>query len=440
MVPWLFLLVSLWGSLFTYNTVRPTYAGPRRAVISFFAGWITSELALHHILWQGIATAIFIWSGALAAWPGALALVITLVSWGVLGFEWWEGRHAGATVERALRATFGNHYASAIADDLAARLTDDVDWRRIALPFPIRRSTVRRVRNIRFARAAGLDLDLDVYKPRDGATGCPVLLQIHGGAWVVGTKDEQGLPLMMHMAERGWVCFSVNYRLSPHATFPDHLIDLKRALAWIREHGPEHGADPDFVVVTGGSAGGHLAALMALTANDPEYQPGFEDVDTSLDACVPFYGVYDFANRNELSHHAGQQDLLEKQVMKASIEEAPEAYEKASPVARLQTSAPPFLVIHGDRDTLVPVEEARRFVTEFRRQAHERIAYAEIPGAQHAFEIFPSLRTAGVVQAVARFLMYRYSAHLAARDHSPSASDSDTDATPRAPAASPALL
>src|SRR4029450_4266482 len=66
-----------------------------------------------------------------------------------------------------------------------------------------------------------------------------------------------------------------------------------RALRWIRERMAEYGGDPDFVVVTGGSAGGHLAALLALTPNDPEFQPGFEDVDTSVTACVPFYGVYD---------------------------------------------------------------------------------------------------------------------------------------------------
>lgn len=439
-MPWLFLLVSLVGAVFTYNAVRPTYAGAHRATVSFFAGWITSELALHHIVWQGIATALFIWAGALATWPGALALAITLVSWGVLGFVWGEGRHGGPVVERALRTAFGDDYASHLADDLAAKLADDVGWRQIVLPFPIRRPTVERIRNIRFARAAGLNLDLDVHRPRNGATDCPVLMQIHGGAWVLGTKDEQGLPLMMHMAERGWVCFSVNYRLSPHATFPDHLIDLKRALAWIREHGREYGADPDFVVVTGGSAGGHLAALMALTANDPEYQSGFEDANTSVDACVSFYGVYDFADREQLSHNPGRKELLEKQVMKASVEEAPEAYDKASPITRLRSSAPPFLVIHGDRDTLVPVEEARRFVMEFRRLAHDRIAYAEIPGAQHAFEIFPSLRSNQVVQAVARFLMYRYSAHRAARDRSRSTSDNGSHVAPRAPAASLAPL
>ncbi len=103
--------------------------------------------------------------------------------------------------------------------------------------------------------------------------------------------------MLSHLAANGWVCFNLNYRLSPGATFPDHLVDLKAGLAWIREHADQWGIDPNFIAVTGGSAGGHLAALMGLTANDPEYQPGFEDADTSLQAAVPIYGVYDFTSR-----------------------------------------------------------------------------------------------------------------------------------------------
>ena len=99
---------------------------------------------------------------------------------------------------------------------------------------------------------------------------------------------------MLHeLAERGWVCVAINYRLSPKATWPDHVVDCKRALAWVRDHIAEYGGDPSFVAVSGGSAGGHLAALVALTPNEPEWQPGFEDADTSVDACIPFYGVHD---------------------------------------------------------------------------------------------------------------------------------------------------
>jgi acetyl esterase/lipase len=241
------------------------------------------------------------------------------------------------------------------------------------------------------------------------------LLQIHGGAWVLGSKNEQGLPLMHHLAARGWVCVSADYRLSPHATFPEHLIDLKQAVRWIRENGAEYGADPDFIVVTGGSAGGHLAALMALTANDPRFQPGFENVDTSLQGCVAFYGVYDFTNRHGVWPHPGLHELLERQVMKASLQEDPQLYEMASPLSQLSPDDPPFFVIHGALDTMVPVEEARLFCRSFRERVKAPLVYAEIPGAQHAFELFPSLRSIYVIQGVERFLDWLTSQYAASR-------------------------
>src|SRR5262249_45355842 len=219
-------------------------------------------------------------------------------------------------------------YRDKILPDVSAQFAPSVDWRQIVLPFPIRHPEVERIRDITYARVRGLNLKLDVYRHRGAPQRCPTLLQIHGGAWVVGNKNQQGLPLMQHLAARGWVCVSADYRLSPHATFPEHLIDLKRAIEWIRAHGSEYGANPDFLVVTGGSAGGHLASLVGLTANDPEYQPGFESVDTMVQGCVAFYGVYDFADRNRLWHHDALRELLERQVMKSSVHEAPEAYHK----------------------------------------------------------------------------------------------------------------
>jgi acetyl esterase/lipase len=414
-MPWLFLLVSLIGAWLTYNAYQPIYAPARRAAVSFFTGWLTTELALHHIAWQAVMTLVFMRTGALHAWPGRLGLLITCASWIGLWRCYARGRDAEVVVEQALRTGLGPDYQEKIVPEIQVQLAPRVDWRQIMVPFPMRHPEVERIRDITFTRVAGITLKLDVYRPRSRPTACPTLLQIHGGGWVIGTKNEQGIPLMLQLASRGWVCVSVNYRLSPHATFPDHLIDCKRALQWIREHGAEYGANPDFVVVTGGSAGGHLAALMALTANEREYQPGFEDVDTSLRGCVAFYGVYDFTDRFGQQRHQGLAALLEKRVMKASLDEAREAYEKASPMSRVHKEAPPFFIIHGDRDTLVPVREAREFFTLLRQHARAPVVYAEIPGAQHAFEIFPSLRTTFAIHGVERFLAYVYSEYLTAQ-------------------------
>jgi acetyl esterase/lipase len=411
-MPWVFLLVSLTGVWLTYNVHRPMFAPSRRAALSFFAGWLTSELALHHILWQLFVTVLFVWAGALQAWPGKLALAVSFVSWVALWRAYWGASVAEGVVEGALQQGLGAEYREHLLPEVSVKFAPAVDWRQILRPFPMRHPEVERLKDITFARAAGLNLKLDVYRHRSRPTNCPTLLQIHGGGWVVGSKDQQGIPLMLHLAARGWACVTVNYRLSPHATFPDHLIDCKRALQWVREHGEAYGANPDFVVVTGGSAGGHLAALMALTANDPEYQPGFADVDTRLDGCVAFYGVYDFADRHGLWHHDALEKLLERQVMKAGKHEARDAYEKASPMVRVHPAAPPFFVIHGDADTLVPIEEARRFAAALRAVSQSPVVYAEIPGAQHAFEIFPSLRSLLVIHGVERFLAYVYSRYL----------------------------
>ena len=403
---WLFLAVSLWGAWFTWNALRPSWDSPRFAVVSFAAGWLTTELALHHIVWQVVATVFFAYAGALHHWPGALGLVITFASWAGLLLVQRQAHAAEDVMERALVESLGPGYREQILPELREKLVHHIDWGRVWLPFPIRRRDVEIVKDIHFGRERATDLEVDIYRCSERKTGCPVLFQIHGGGWMIGTKDEQALPLMNHMAAAGWVCVTTNYRLSPAATYPEHLIDCKRALAWIREHVHEYGGDPDHVVVTGGSAGGHLAALVALTPNDAEYQPSFEHIDTSVRGCVPFYGVYDFVNRSQTWRHDGLQGVVEERILKCSLEESREAWDRASPVTHCSQEAPPFFVIHGDSDTLVPVPEAREFVRALREKSREPVAYAELPGAQHAFEIFPSVRTIHTVNGVHRFLAW----------------------------------
>jgi acetyl esterase/lipase len=400
-VPWLFLAVTLWGAAFTFNAYLPRLRRGWASVPSFFAGWLTSELPAHHFAWQVVATIAFVWAGALAAWPGWLGLAITGASWaGLLAMVPIARRSEGA-VESALQTALGPDFRARAAAGGRARHAP-VPRGRLVLPFLLRDPAVRVVRDLRYAEGAGRRHLLDVYVPRDGTRGAPVLLQIHGGAWVMGNKRQQALPLLLDRAARGWVCVAINYRLAPRATFPDPIVDVKLAIRWIREHAAEHGGDPSFLAVTGGSAGGHLAALAALTPNDPEYQPGFEAADTRVQACVPFYGVYDFTDR--LGIDAGIVGFLERMVMKTRIDEDRDAFERASPMSRVRPDAPPFFVVHGSHDSLVPVQTARYFAELLRKTSRSPVAYAEIPFAQHAFEIFHSLRTRHVVDAAGAFL------------------------------------
>jgi len=412
---WLYLAASLWGAWFTWNAHRPL-RGKRSSAWGFASGWLTSELALQHIAWQVLATLVFAAFGAFGAWPGLVGLGISIVSWIGLAACQRQAARARQVCHEALARAFGDDYAEQIRPHLRERLSDEIDWPKLLRVFPVRRKGVEVVRNIRYGRGGGIDLHLDVYRSKDTPSDAPVLLQIHGGAWVMGSKNEQALPLMNQLAEMGWVCVTCNYRLSPHATFPDHLVDCKRALVWVKENIADFGGNPDFVAVTGGSAGGHLCALMALTQNDPEYQPGFEDADTSVSCCLAYYGVYDFLNRNDTWPNDGLVSMLERRIMKGSPDEIPEAWDRASPISRVNESTPPFFLIHGTNDSLVPVFEAREFSKVLAEKSPKPHAFAELPGAQHAFELFPSLRTLLVNNAACRYLSLMYSRYLDGRE------------------------
>lgn len=405
---WLFLAVSLVGALFTWNAWRPRPAYASWLVVpSFFAGWLTSELVLHHLAWQAVATVGFVWMGALEGWPGWLGLGVTLGSWGALVSMWQEAHRADGVLEHALRRDLGFDYgATAAAPESSlhpARERRATRWN----PFAFAHPDVRVVRDIAYGDAGRRNL-LDVYVPREGAKDAPVLLQIHGGGWTIGDKRQQGQPLLAHLAASGWVCVAANYRLSPKVAFPEHLIDVKRAIDWTRRHAAEYGGDARFLAITGGSAGGHLAALAALTANDPAYQPGFEAADTSVQACVPFYGQYDFANSLGLDAKGTHLRFLERLVMKQKLVDAPAAFDRASPIACVHAEAPPFFVIHGTHDSLIPVAMARAFSERLRAVSQAPVCYAELPHAQHAFEVFHSERTRHVVDAVDRFLAWSW--------------------------------
>jgi acetyl esterase/lipase len=397
MAGWLFLAASLLGAALTASViVRPRKTGVF-GLPHFLAGWLVGELALWHVASQAAATLLFAAFGAFSTAPGLAGLAVCAVSWAVLLSAYERGRRTAAPAVRAALA------------DLGVEAESGVPARRLLRPFRMRRPGVERIRDLEYGpvlpRDRGRRNRIDVIRPAaPPQEPRPALLQIHGGGWMVGEKETQAQPLLHHLAERGWVCFASNYRLSPQATFPDHIVDVKRAIAWVRGHASEFGADPAFLCITGGSAGGHLAALAALSANDPAYQPGFERADTRLAAAVPFYGAYDLLDRHRLRGRAQMVPILARRVFKCTPDANPDLWENASPLARIHADAPPFLVIHGTHDSLVFVEEARAFVAALREKSRAPVIYAEFPGAQHAFDTFHSPRAAEAVHAVTAFL------------------------------------
>ena len=400
-ISWWFLAATLVGLWFMRQALSPVPQPRLWAFPSFFAGWLANELAVHHVVWQLVATGLFVWAGALAGWPGWLGLGIGVVQWVIAWRLVRAAWHTPQVVEAALVDALGATYREELPATEAG--WDRPRWAPVVLPVLTGHRDVARRRNVVYGRAGARDLRLDVFSPRAPGQRRPALVYVHGGGWTLGFRDRQGLPLLVELARRGWVGIQPSYRLSPVATFPDHLSDVKRAIAWVRANADELGVDPGMVAVAGGSAGGHLAALAALTGDRRELQPGFEDADTVVQACVPIYGVYD--PPNELGHqYPGLRDFLARVVLKADPEERPERWRTASPTAQIHAGAPPFLVVHGDRDTLTSPQEAAAFVANLRETSRAPVGLIQLPGAQHAFDMFPSIRTAHLVLGVARFL------------------------------------
>jgi acetyl esterase/lipase len=400
-VPYAFLAVTVVGVTGVVLAYRPIRREPI-SVLSFSAGWITGELALQNIVWQMIATALFISFGALHGWAGWTALALAIVGWvGLLGLA-VVGRQAEDVVARALDEVRSPSFP--VPDVPTPPVWGR--WWRVTRAFPMKSRAVQATCNIDYWGDGQPRHRLDVYRSRLAPpTAAPVMVYVHGGAWIIGDKREQGKPMMFELVARGWVCVSINYRLSPQATWPDHIVDVKRALAWVKAHIAEYGGDPSFVAVSGGSAGGHLCALAALSAGDAAWQPGFEDADTSVQACVPFYGVMDMTSSPEASRFGnGLVEMLEKSVMKGKESEHPGLFREASPTFRVRPDAPPFFVLQGVNDTLVPVETARAFVRRLRDVSTQPVAYAELPLAQHAFDVLASLRCQASTSAVGDFL------------------------------------
>jgi acetyl esterase/lipase len=401
-VPYAFLIVTLVGAVAVVLAYRPLRREPF-TVVSFSLGWIAGELAFQNIVWQMVAAGVFIWFGALDGWAGWLGLAVAVVDWvGLLGLG-----IAGHRTARVTAAALDGVRAPTFPVPTEPTAPTWGRWWRVTRAIPLRSRAVEATRDVDYWGDGMARHRLDVYRSRLAPPDkAPVIVYIHGGAWVIGDKRQQGKPMMYELVARGWVCVAINYRLSPKATWPEHIIDAKRAVAWVKEHIAEYGGDPSFVAVSGGSAGGHLCALLGLSAGDRAFQPGFEERDTAVQACVPFYGVMDLTGSPEGSARFGPGllKMLEKEVMKTRESEHPEVFRDASPTCRVHAGAPPFFVLQGVNDTLVPVETARLFVDRLRAVSRQPVAYAELPLAQHAFDVLASLRCQATTSAVGDFL------------------------------------
>lgn len=410
--------------LFVYNALaaanaanawRPVDRHGAASGAAYLAGWPLSELTVPALGVHAAITAAGSWTGGFHGRVGAVNAALAAGTAATLLALDHAGRQAPQAYEDAMVTALGPDYRERVVHpDLP-----DPDAATARTPGLVRMARIRR----RFAldsdlaygpagRANHLDIWHRAGLPRDGRA--PVLLQMPGGAWIIGSKKGQAYPLMSHLVERGWICVAMNYRHSPRNVWPAHIVDVKRAVAWIRTNIADYGGDPDFVAVTGGSAGGHLSSLAALTPNQAQWQPGFEDMDTTVSAAVPFYGAYDWTDRDRVGNR-GLASLLQRRVVKQKLRDAFAVFDDASPMSHLGPHAPPFFLSHGTNDSLIPVEQARLFADRLRAASTQPLVYTELPRAQHAFDIFGTPRATAAAEAVARFLGVVYGEHLARR-------------------------
>ncbi len=320
----------------------------------------------------------------------------------------WGGHYAPA----ALRGAVGRRRSTAHVGDDERRAASG---RRVP-PYLLARAQRRKYLHRSSIRYGDHPAQLlDVWRRPDVPPGAPVLLFVPGGAWVQGTRILQGHTLLSHLVKQGWVCLTMDYRVSPVHRWPRHIADVNAAIAWTRAHVDEYGGDPDFVALAGCSAGGHLAALAGLTPGEEAFRGELpEDADTSVDAVVGIYGRYDWEDRSGPTRK-NFQGFLERVVVGRSQYRHPEIFTAASPLARVHREAPPFLLVHGEWDAIIPVDEARRFRDALAAVSRHPVDYREIPRAGHAFDLVDASHARHCAVEVSSFLAEVRTRHVAGR-------------------------
>ena len=378
MIPVLFAVAAGLGLVASINAnVRP-----RPVIIglpSTIAGFFTAEMARVHILLTLVASAVWIALGALDEPVGFVGLAMAVVSIALLELA----HRRGVAVADVMREQLG-------APDLVVPPVRPLGVTRPTFP------GVEIRRNLDYGTEARNKADLYLPEHRDGA---PIVIQVHGGGWVSGDKKQQGQPLLSHFTRQGWIGVAINYRMGPKHRLPAAVYDVKQTIAWVKEQAAGWGGDPDRILLTGGSAGGHLTALCALTGDDRTLQPGFEDADCTVAAAAPMYGVFDLSDRNRHRGRTAMTPFLQRMVMGTKLVDDAAGWDALSPITRVRPDAPPMLAISCAYDTLVPIEEARDFgvaITAISPAAR----FVVLPHAHHAFDVINGPRAQVVVAAI----------------------------------------
>jgi acetyl esterase/lipase len=228
---------------------------------------------------------------------------------------------------------------------------------------------------------------LDLYLPPTGSRW-PLVVAIHGGAFRMGSKE--GEPAAAFVA-RGFAVAAINYRLSQHAVFPAQIEDCKAAVRWLRANAALHGYDPQRVASYGASAGGNLAAMLGTAGDVKAFDVGpHPGVSSRVQAVVDFFGPTDFLQMD--AHRLSAQAMVhdtpdspESQLVGGPIRDNPDKVARANPITYVTPDDPPFLIVHGDADLLVPHDQSV-LLDKALQKAGVRVRFVSIPGGPHGGE------------------------------------------------------
>lgn len=224
---------------------------------------------------------------------------------------------------------------------------------------------------------------LDLHLPPN-STNAPLVVWVHGGAWKEGSKDRTPA---LSLRDQGYAVASINYRLSQHAVFPAQIEDCKAAIRWLRVHAREYGYNPDRIAVWGSSAGGHLVALLGTSGDVKEFDVGGNPgVSSRVQAVVDFFGPTDFT---QMSKFPGAMDhdspkSPESELLGGPVQKNKDKAARANPITYVTADDPPFLIMHGDKDPLVPLNQSELLEAALKKAGVD-VTFQVIKGAGHGF-------------------------------------------------------
>jgi len=403
----IYLIWTALSILLTINVFTPfanqSKSSLKTVISSFILGWMVGDLLPQWLILNFGILLIFSFSDILISSLGLFGLICHLFCWIILSIRLWIIINLPERINLKMIDYFGTTWQKIASNNYSPKNILDIDWQSWLNPTKsLEDPRIEILRDQIFHDVNGLQLKLDIYRPINIKERSPGILQIHGGGWITGSK-RQASSFLVRMASQGWVCYSITHRFSPKVVFPEHLIDVKRALKWIRTNADEHGLDKNFIIAKGGSSGAHLASLMALTQNQSEFQPGFEKIDTSIQGCVPLYGVFDFIGSFDEKTPFPAKSKLLKKVCGGIPKKKPNCYKKITPANWISMDTPPFFILQGETDSLISVEEPKIFWENLKSNKISSSAFLSLPLVQHGFDIFPTLTEQYIIPIVEQF-------------------------------------